>query len=178
MATHRSLTPEQNHVISSWEVADQAARLAITPLSTDAGKLCWQKSNDSMWVLKNHSPVTWVEVGGAVTPTYTFNNKGSSSGNVIINLADGNMQSFQPTASVTLSITGWPAAGKMGELLLELVNGAAFGITWPSINWIKSDGTTTTNFSNSGVTLQTTGTDFIMLWTRDGGTTVYGKVVR
>jgi len=28
------------------------------------------------------------------------------------------------------------------------------------------------------VTLQTSGTDFCLLWTRDAGTTIYGKFVR
>jgi hypothetical protein len=66
----------------------------------------------------------------------------------------------------------------LGELFIEGVNLGAATITWPSINWITSTGATTTTFSLNGVTLQTSGTDWVLLWTRDAGTTIYGKVVR
>lgn len=90
----------------------------------------------------------------------------------------GSHQRVVVTGAFTLSITNWPPTGNMGEVLLELVNGAAFAITWPTINWIKSDGSTTTTFASNGVTLQTSGIDWVLLWTRDGGTTVYGKIMR
>ena len=98
-----------------------------------------------------------------------------------LNYVNGSVQRWTPSASSspTLSITNWPPSGAMGELLIEAVNlGAAGTITWPTINWIKSDGTTTTTFGSNGVTVQSSGTDFILLWTRDAGTTIYGKFVR
>ncbi len=61
---------------------------------------------------------------------------------------------------------------------IEGVNLGAATITWPAINWIKFDGTTTTTFSANGITLHTAGVDNVILWTRDGGTTIYGKVIR
>ena len=81
-------------------------------------------------------------------------------------------------STVTLVINNWPPFSTLGELLIEGVNLGSATITWPTINWIKSDGTMTTVFSNNGVTLRTSGIDFIFLWTRDGGTTIYGKVMR
>lgn len=90
----------------------------------------------------------------------------------------GSHQRVAVTGAFTLSITNWPPTGNMGEVLLELVNGAAFAITWPTVNWIKSDGSTTTTFASNGVTLQASGIDWVLLWTRDGGTTVYGKIMR
>jgi hypothetical protein len=95
-----------------------------------------------------------------------------------LDYTNGHHQRWAPTGTPTLSITNWPASGSLGELLIEGVNLGAATITWPAISWIKADGTTTTTFSSNGVTLQASGTDFILLWTRDGGTTVYGKVVR
>lgn len=87
-------------------------------------------------------------------------------------------QKLTVTGAFTLSTSGWPPSGRLGELSLELVNGAAFGVTWPTINWVKQDGTTTTSFASNGVALQASGTDWILLWSRDGGTTIYGKVMR
>lgn len=63
-------------------------------------------------------------------------------------------------------------------MLIELVNGGAFAFTWPTINWVKSDGTFTTSFASCGVTLQSSGIDWVLLWTRDSGATIYGKVMR
>jgi len=96
-----------------------------------------------------------------------------------LDYTNGSHQRWAPnTGAQTLSITNWPPSGNLGELLIEGVNLGAATITWPTINWIKSDGTTTTTFSANGVTLQTSGTDFVFLWTRDAGTTIDGKVVR
>lgn len=96
-----------------------------------------------------------------------------------LNLNNGGYQRWAPnTGAQTLSVTGWPAAGNVGELTIEGVNLGAATITWPTINWIYSDGSISTTFPSSEVSLRTSGRDFIVLWTRDGGTTVFGKVIR
>ena len=96
-----------------------------------------------------------------------------------LNYENGSIQRWAPnTGAQTLSITNWPASGTLGELMLYGVNLGASTITWPTINWVKSDGSFTTTFSLNGVTLQTSGTDFVLLWTSDSGTTIYGKVLR
>lgn len=105
-----------------------------------------------------------------------YNNSGATNA---INLANGGYQRWAPaTGAQTLTITGWPASGRVGELMIEGVNLGAATITWPTINWIYSDGTISTTFPVSEVTLRTSGIDFVALWTRDGGTTIYGKVLR
>jgi hypothetical protein len=107
---------------------------------------------------------------------YTYFNSGTTNA---LDYVNGSHQRWAPnTGSQTLSITNWPPSGNLGELLIEGVNLGAATITWPTINWIKSDGTTTTTFSSNGVTLQSSGTDWVLLWTRDAGTTIYGKIVR
>lgn len=107
---------------------------------------------------------------------YAYYNSGTTNA---LDYVNGSHQRWTPaTGAQTLSIANWPPTGNLGELLIEGVNLGAATITWPTINWIKSDGTTTTTFSSNGVTLQTSGTDWVLLWTRDAGTTIYGKVVR
>lgn len=96
-----------------------------------------------------------------------------------LDYTNGSHQRWAPaTGAQTLSITNWAPTGNLSELLIEGVNLGAATITWPTINWIKADGTTTTTFSSNGVSLQASGTDWLLLWTRDAGTTIYGKVVR
>ena len=95
-----------------------------------------------------------------------------------LNYNNGPYQRWAPTGSPTLAISNWPSSGIFAELVIEGINLGAATITWPTVNWVKSDGSFTTTFADLGVTLQSSGTDFIVLWTRNGGTTVYGKVVR
>jgi hypothetical protein len=103
----------------------------------------------------------------------------NSSTTNTLDYTNGSQQRWAPSVGAqTLSITNWPPSGDLGELLIEGVNLGASTITWPTINWITSTGATTTTFSSNGVTLQTSGTDWCLLWTRDAGTTIYGKFVR
>lgn len=90
----------------------------------------------------------------------------------------GSHQKITVTGAHTIATSNWPPTGNLGELMLELVNGASSVVTWPTVNWVKSDGSFTTTFASNGVTLQTSGTDFALLWSRDGGSTIYGKFMR
>ncbi len=98
-----------------------------------------------------------------------------------LDYTNGSHQRIRATGNFTIATSLWPPSGNLGELLLELVaDGTGRTIVWPTINWVKSDGSTTTTFSSNGVTLQTANNaiDWVFLWTRDAGTTIYGKVVR
>lgn len=90
---------------------------------------------------------------------------------------NGSAQRSAPSGSVTLSVSNWPPSGNFGELLIEGSNLVGATINWGTVNWIKTDGTYTTTFADLGLTL-TSGISWVLLWTRDGGTTVYGKVLR
>jgi len=106
---------------------------------------------------------------------YTYYNSNTTSA---LDYTNGSVQRWAPTGTVTLSVTNWAPTGNLSELFIEGVNLGAATITWPTVNWILPTGATTTTFASNGVTLQTSGTDWFLLWTRDGGTTVYGKFVR
>ena len=108
-----------------------------------------------------------------------MNTLGALSIDTAINIENGNIQSLTIAGDLTLSVINWAPAGNYSELMLEVTNGGAHTITWPLVNWIKPDGTFTTIFSEQPVSsLQVGGTDFVFLWTTDGGGTVYGKIVR
>lgn len=110
----------------------------------------------------------------------TFYDNGASNA---LNYANGRAQRWAPaTGAQTLTIGNWAAAGTMSELTLEGVNLGAATITWPTIYWQLPAGGFTTSFatylSTTGYSLQSSGVDFLSLWSRDGGTTVYGKLSR
>lgn len=156
-------------------IAATDTQAAIAELDTEKAKLIGGNTFSGTQTLGDGQLVqAMLKDVGAV-----YFDKGTvTSGTVTFAYTDGSHQRLQVGGVLTIAANTWPPAGNNGTLLLELVNGGAFAVTWPTINWIKSDGTTTTTFSNLGITLQASGIDFILLWTRDAGTTIYGKVVR
>lgn len=123
----------------------------------------------SGWMLRD-TGITFVDRGTISTGTVTFD------------YTSGSCQRLQVSGALTIALSNFPVSGNLGVMQLELVNAGSATVTMPVINWIKLDGTFTTSIStylsNIGRTaLQTTGTDFVMLWSRDSGTTVYGKVL-
>lgn len=111
-----------------------------------------------------------------------FIDKGTSSGTVTFDYSQGSHQRLQVGGATTIAFSNFPPIANLGCILLELVNAGSATVTFPTINWVQVNGTFTTNIStyltNIGRNaLQTTGTDFAVIWTRDGGTTVYGKLL-
>lgn len=160
-----------NNVWGSWrQVLDSqnVSTYAITPTSTQT--LTNKTLTDPTLADSSLTQAMLKDTG------FTYFNSGTTNA---LNYVNGSNQRWAPaTGAQTLSISNWPPTGNLGELLIEGVNLGAATITWPTINWVKSDGTFTTTFSANGVTLQSAGTDFVYLWTRDAGTTIYGKVTR
>jgi hypothetical protein len=83
----------------------------------------------------------------------------------------------------TITVAGnqtWAIVNKPSSALWYLwiiaTNPGAFTVTLPTISWIIGDGTTSTTFSNTGVTLQSSGVNQFLLWGVGSGT-VYGKVL-
>ncbi|MFM9928207.1 hypothetical protein VLK31_34930 [Variovorax sp. H27-G14] len=118
--------------------------------------------------------------GISQSTSVTYLDKGTiaAAGTAALNYAQADHQRVQAGGNITLTLSGWPAAGSTAELLLEAVNFGGKTITWPTVNWVKADGSFTTTVSSNGVTFQGAGIDFVLLWSRDGGVTVYGKVMR
>jgi hypothetical protein len=106
----------------------------------------------------------------------TPHGKGSvSTGTVTFSYADGIVQSVTIAGPVTFGLSNFPS-GTFGEIFIQIVNGGSATITWPVINWIAGN-ITTTSFAAYGVTLQTAGTDFAHIFSLDG-VNYYGKIIR
>ena len=112
-----------------------------------------------------------------------FSDKGNSSTTAqTIDYSVAAHQKLTVTGAFVMNaVTNWPPSGNTGELLLELVNGASSAITWTmsgtTQKWWKSDGTSVATYALSGVTFQTTGTNWILIWSTDAGTTTNFKVM-
>lgn len=122
--------------------------------------------------------------GIAVNPTdiiYAVNQIGSqSSGTINLNRALNVWHSITVAGAITIAFENWPATGNYAEIDIELTNGGSASVTLPVINWLDSNGSgqTSTTLSGAGITLQTSGVDFLKIWSLDGGNTFYGKAVR
>lgn len=72
MARHADATVGNVHIIYNWTYADTAAREAATGMVTgDVGKFCRQLDDNTIWMLTDDDPVTWVCMQGFVNPMTT-----------------------------------------------------------------------------------------------------------
>ena len=154
---------ELNTLISNGDVASLGANTFVgTQILSD---------NQLTRAMMVDCGMTFLDKGNSSTTTQTFD------------YTAGSHQKVTATGNHTIALSNFPPTGNLGELLLEYANAGAYTLTFPTINWIKPDGTTTTSIAtylavNTGrVALQSSGTDFILLWSRDAGTTVYGKLI-
>ena len=73
------------------------------------------------------------------------------------------------------------AAGTQDSFRAVVIEGFRLGsatLTWPTVNWIRPDGSLTTNIALAGFTLSTSGIDFIILFRRANDATIYAKAIR
>jgi hypothetical protein len=105
--------------------------------------------------------------GAVLSTTYreTYSDLGTG-GSVTIDLSTGNNFRRQFNGTATISISNPPAGNAFGFTLVT-VNAGAYTLTWTGIRWA------------SGVApiLTSSGTDVLVIYTYDGGTTYYGFVV-
>ena len=94
----------------------------------------------------------------------------TSGADIAIDLNDGNYHSMTiSTDAVTMSFTNWVATDELQYVLMKVVNGASQTLNWPS----------ECDYEGGAVawTFSTSGTDFVLAWTDDGGTIVHMQQV-
>lgn len=104
-----------------------------------------------------------LDKGNSGTSTQTFD------------VSKAKVQKLTNTGAHTWAFSFWSA--QYDEIQIQCVNAGANAITLPTINWILGDGTVSTTFANLGVTLQASGVNTFVIWTYDGGTTLYGRAI-
>lgn len=101
----------------------------------------------------------------------------ASSGTVTFDYSQGVRQKLAVGGPLSIAFINWPDSGDEGEMKIQIVNGRAGMITWPTINWMLGNGASSPIFTDMGVTLAISGSNFIWIWTSDGGTTLYGAAM-
>lgn len=114
---------------------------------------------------------------------YKFVDNGNSGTTAqVFDCEDGNVQKITVTGNFSFTITNWCPTGNFGELIIIFENAGTATIEFPTTNWVKPDGTTTTSISdyltaNTGrTTLQTSGTDIFYFYGVSGSTPFGGLV--
>lgn len=103
------------------------------------------------------------------------------------NVSTANFQTVTVTGTgaITWSLTGWPASGNYAEMEFQITNGGlAASHTFPAaVQWIKPDGTMTTDFvaymtaKRGSTNFQVSGIDFVIFWSSDSGSTIFARVM-
>ena len=149
--------------IGNGLVADGSGNLTINPADTSLNI-----SSSGAKVNTNNLTYPVNALGTVSTGTVTFNRSATS------------WEQLTVGGAITIAITGWPATGVYAELNIQLINGGSAAITWPTISWKKTDGSGTyaTTPTLAGITFQSAGTDWVKIWSVNGGTTFYAEVKR
>jgi hypothetical protein len=113
----------------------------------------------------------WVALDGRGDPSLSKGNSGTSP--QVVDYRDGEGQTIMATGAFTLSAAGFPS-GRFASVLVRGFALGAYSIITSGITWVKTDGTTTSNFSASGITFPSVGEAFFALFSYGDGT-IYGK---
>jgi hypothetical protein len=104
---HKDILVGQMHAVANWVYADAAARTAATGfIAADVGKLAWQQSDDTLWMLKATTP-TWVQHSFRV---------GTAAGTVAAGNDSRLSDARTPTAHATSHKTGGSDVIRLDEL--------------------------------------------------------------
>lgn len=122
MTVHKNVPLGQMHTPYNWSFANTAARYAVVATSADVGKFARQTSDDTIWMLTNHSPVTWVAVGGAgggssiLTSTHRVYVDSENGGDVT-----GRGGISDPYASIAFAASDQPNPTDLAEFSKEIL---------------------------------------------------------
>jgi hypothetical protein len=171
----RSSVAGQAPTAAQIDVGELAINFADKKLFTkDATNAVIELGGGSKWTTETGgiSRSDNVKVGGAGVPASALDVNGTISHAAPVttgamNLLIADRFTATVTANTTFSFVNAPAS-RAAEVVLRITNGGAFAVTWPA-NVIWPYGVPPV--------LKTAGTDIILFWTHDGGTSWYARAI-
>jgi len=151
--------------VSLGELSDVTLTSPATNSYLTYNGSAWIDSAYTLTLEANNSVADWAVTQKIIE---TINAHGTvSSGTEDFDLNDGSYHTVTVGGNFTLTFSNWPASGKVSSIILKLTNAGAFTITWPAaVDWPNG---TEPLWTSSGV-------DFAIFFTDDGGTTIYGDI--
>lgn len=138
---HTVIPTGKRHGPHDWEVADQAARLALVTTVNDYGHTCWQKSDNTVWV--STAANTWAQLGGGAAPVTSVAGK---TGAVTLAKADVGLSNVDNTADTAkpVSTAQQSALDLKAPLASPAFTGTPTGITKAHVGLANVDNTADT----------------------------------
>ncbi|MCD1644159.1 hypothetical protein [Aurantimonas coralicida] len=161
----------------TW-AGESASSAAASASSASAASDSADEAAASAAAAATYDPATLVPRAGDVSLTGNVYDavvdKGSfGSGTCTFDVSDGQRQKMTVTGgTVTIALSGKPTTG--WGLAITLINGGLGTISWPTTSWKIGDGEESATFADMGVTLQSSGSNIVILWSEGSGT-VYGR---
>lgn len=113
MTLHKEIIGAQIHVIYNWSYADATARLAATGFVVgDVGKVAYQASDSTLWLLTDDSPIVWAAVAGS---TYTNEEAQDAVGTILADSASINFTYTDATPEITAVAIFGSSAGTVTQ---------------------------------------------------------------
>lgn len=139
---HNVIPTGKRHGPHQWEVADQAARLALTTITGNIGQTCWQKSDNTVWVCTAAN--TWAQLGGGAAPVTSVAGK---TGEVTLAKADVGLSNVDNTADTAkpVSAAQQTALDLKAPLASPAFTGTPTGITKTHVGLSNVDNTSDAN---------------------------------
>lgn len=155
---HKDIPLGDIHYVHNWEVANAAARAALTPVAADKGKLVWQTDTNEFFFLANHVGPVWVGalgvsgppgprgfsvLNGVVAPVAEDGVNGDFFLNTATSILYGPKAAGAWPAGTSLVGTngvGVPAGGTAGKVLAK-VTATDFDTAWATLLPVPAGGT-------------------------------------
>ena len=139
-------------------------------LDTNTAKL--NVSNDF-----NGNQISEADFKATTEVAYTIGNVSASQN---INWSNGNYQIVQVGNNLTLTLTDWPATGKLAKLRVVVTSdGSSRTVTWNAggSGDIKFESTSGNEFPTPFTVASTDNPKIVDFWTSNGGSQIYAKYV-
>lgn len=148
-----------NFTYAAAEITDLQNKVILKSALTEVGTL---NNNFAGALMSNATVQGFSEV---------ILDNGTVSGSLGINFANGSFQRITPNGSVTIALNGWPTAGNLGKIRIEVViTNTAYTLTLPSAVTLGTSGIL--GLSGNVITFPSTGAYLYEFSSFDAGATI------
>lgn len=149
---HSALSGTNIHVPYAWTYADTAAREGATLAAADVGKFARQTDDNSIWMLTDDSPLTWIQVNNSATGAPTDAAYITTAANGTLSAEVVHPELYDASTGSEVDMSG---AGTGTGVTAALSNGL-WGVTFTNASWQYWDVASAISTGNFDVRMRVT----------------------